>query len=71
MTENSNLDKVVERIQDFILEKESKIQSDVIGDHAYNPRNVGRIKDVEGFGIIAGYRGARCISISSSRNKEN
>lgn len=54
MAEETNLDKVVNKIQDSILEEESKIFSETVRDHAYNPRNVGKIEDAEGVGIITG-----------------
>ena len=54
MAKETNLDKLVDKIQRSILEDERKIYSDTVRDHAYNPRNVGEIKDAKGFSIITG-----------------
>ena len=54
MEKDSNLDEMVKKIQDSILEEEKDLYSAIVIDHAYNPRNIGNIKGADGVGIITG-----------------
>ncbi|MDY6959778.1 MAG: iron-sulfur cluster assembly scaffold protein, partial [Halobacteriota archaeon] len=54
MSKESDLDKFVEKIQEEILEEDRKIYSKKALNHAYNPKNVGKIKDAAGIGKFTG-----------------
>ena len=54
MTEETDFDNLVDKIQASILEEESKVFSDTVRDHACNPRNVGKIEDADGVSVIKG-----------------
>lgn len=47
---SSGLDKIIEEIQRQLL----AVYTEVVLDHAQNPRNVGSIKDADGFASVTG-----------------
>ena len=54
MSKKSDLDKFVEKVQKEISREDRKIFSETALDHAYNPRNVGKIEDAAGIGKFTG-----------------
>ncbi|MDY6965255.1 MAG: iron-sulfur cluster assembly scaffold protein [Halobacteriota archaeon] len=54
MSNESDLDRLVNEIQNRILKEDEEDFSKITLDHAYNPRNVGKIEDAEGVGRFTG-----------------
>jgi len=54
MSKESDLDKLVSDIQDRIFKEDREVYSETALDHAYNPRNVGKIEDAAGIGKFTG-----------------
>lgn len=51
---DKDLDQVAQEIQKAILDDARRIYSEKVIDHFLHPRNVGGIKDADGFGKIKG-----------------
>ena len=54
---DSELDELQQRLQEMIIADARKVYSDKVIDHAMNPRNVGEIRDADGYGSALGICG--------------
>ncbi len=49
-----NLDQLQTELQEMVLAEARKLYTDIVIDHAMNPRNVGEMSDADGYGHALG-----------------
>ena len=54
---DSELDELQQRLQEMVIADAKQVYSEKVIDHAMNPRNVGEIRDADGYGSALGICG--------------